>query len=323
MKKILFATTALVASAGIASAQDLGVAVSGFAEMGIYNPSTEFSDTQFFTTIDVTFRMTGETDNGLSFGATIDLDEAADRNNVGRFERPFEQGGENMFVSFGGATLTMGDTDGAYDRIVPEMNLAGAGSIADDETTHVGFNAGAFLDGGVLGSDGQIARFDYAYSAFTFALSLEQVADGAKVAGAGETIMGLGVGYSGEFSGVTVTAGLGYQSLEDFASETGVGVVAGFSNGFSAGVTYTKYEIDGGTDFDHVGLGVGYSMNALAVGLNWGRFEDDNGVEESGYGLAVNYDLGGGMVAQLGYSHDEYFNSTEDNRWSLGVAMSF
>ena len=37
MKKILFATTALVATAGVASAQDLGVALTGGAEMGIFS----------------------------------------------------------------------------------------------------------------------------------------------------------------------------------------------------------------------------------------------------------------------------------------------
>ncbi|NVK61771.1 MAG: porin, partial [Rhodobacteraceae bacterium] len=135
MKKILFATTALVATAGIASAE---VTLSGQAEMGIFNSGYDLAnreendDTQFFTDLDVTFTMTGEADNGLTFGATIDLDEAADYNNPGRFERPGDQGGENMFVSYGGATLTMGDTDGALDARVPEMALAG-GSLADDE----------------------------------------------------------------------------------------------------------------------------------------------------------------------------------------------
>ena len=75
MKKILFASTALVATAGVAAAE---VTISGYAEMGIFNPSTEDAETQFFTDLDVTFTMSGEADNGLVFGATIDLDEAAD-----------------------------------------------------------------------------------------------------------------------------------------------------------------------------------------------------------------------------------------------------
>ncbi|WP_298262238.1 porin, partial [uncultured Litoreibacter sp.] len=78
MKKILIASTALVSTAGIAAAD---VALSGRAEMGIFQQNTAFSggavgsDMQFFTDIDVTFTMSGETDNGLTFGASVDLDE--------------------------------------------------------------------------------------------------------------------------------------------------------------------------------------------------------------------------------------------------------
>ncbi|MEQ8367166.1 MAG: porin, partial [Roseicyclus sp.] len=48
MKKVLFATTALVATAGVAAAD---VAVSGGAEMGLFGGSG--TETQFFTDIDV------------------------------------------------------------------------------------------------------------------------------------------------------------------------------------------------------------------------------------------------------------------------------
>ncbi len=78
MKKVLFASTALVAFTGAAAAD---VTLSGRAEMGIYNPFVAApganSGWQFFTDIDVTFTMSGETDNGLTFGASVDLDEVA------------------------------------------------------------------------------------------------------------------------------------------------------------------------------------------------------------------------------------------------------
>ncbi|MEO1580050.1 MAG: porin, partial [Pseudomonadota bacterium] len=70
MKKVLLASTALVVSAGIAAAD---VSLSGSAELGIFDDDTE---TQFHTDIDVTFTMSGETDGGLTFGASIDLDES-------------------------------------------------------------------------------------------------------------------------------------------------------------------------------------------------------------------------------------------------------
>ncbi|EEX14917.1 conserved hypothetical protein [Citreicella sp. SE45] len=350
MKKILFATTALVATAGIASAE---VTLSGQAEMGIYNPGgkttnevgdTVYSadnETQFFTDLDVTFTMTGEADNGLTFGATIDLDEAADNKNPGRFERPSDQGGENMFVSYGGATLTMGDTDGALDARVPELALAG-GSLADDETIHLGFNhsdgfdfdtdgVGLSLDGF---GDGQVARFDYAYQGFTFSLSGEQVANGIAPSDlgrrdTGSTIWGLGVSWSGTVSTVDLTVGLGYQTLDDAADITTVAATAGFGGGFSAGLTYTKANVEEeffADDIEHWGIGFGYEMNAVAIGLNYGEYDAGDSGETSGFGLAASYDLGGGLEARLGYGYSDYdIGGVDDDydTWSLGLRMNF
>lgn len=321
MKKILFATTALVASAGVASAE---IALTGMAEMGIYDNGS--GDTQFFTDIDVTFSMTGEADNGLTFGASVDLDESNDP----LFETPSTEGGETLFISYGGATLTMGDTDGAFDAALPEMALAG-GSLSDDETVHGGFNTGDGAGGLGLGADGldafgdgQIARFDYAYNAFTFSLSAEQVANGASVAGAGETIWGVGVQYSGSFQSVDLTVGLGYQDWEDIGNTSGLAVTAGFANGIMAGATYSVYNPDasGVDDITHVGLGFGYEMNAIAVGVNWGKYETGS-LEQSGWGLAATYDLGGGLEGRLGYGATDTFANTDVDTWSLGLRMNF
>lgn len=302
------------------------------AEMGIYDNGNE--DTQFFTDLDITFTMTGEADNGLTFGATIDLDEATDQPD---FENPSVQGGENMFITYGGATLTMGDTDGALDARVPELALAG-GSLADDETVHLGFNhsdglgdffndpsdgLGLSLDG--LG-DGQVARFDYAYSDFTFSLSAEQLANGAEVSGTGETIWGLGVSWVGQVSMVDLAVGLGYQTLEDYADVTTIAATGGFANGFSTGLTYTSADFDDQDDnVEHVGVGFGYEMNAFAIGLNWGQYDFD-GDTISGWGLAGTYDMGGGLEARMGYGKSEIdaFGIDDDyDTWSLGLRMNF
>lgn len=373
MKKILFATTALVATAGIASAD---VALTGSAEMGIIGGDVDGDalETQFHTDIDVTFTMTGESDNGLTFGASIDLDESdgsgtaggagscfitdnddinaamtingetvdlgnvaggvteggafSDGDNVNaecfvtafgfaRGDSPAfsntEQGGETIFVSAGGATLTMGDTDGAFDQALQEMNLA-AGSINDDETAHAGFNGNAMFDGTY---DGQIARFDYAFSGVTASISAE-----LDDTGTFDPVWGLGIRYEGDFNGVALGVGLGYQAVEDF-SAVGVSIDAGLSNGLSMAAQYTSVDFDG-IDGTHVGLGVGYEMNALAIGVNWGQYTLDGDNTNSGFGLAAAYDLGGGLTAQLGYGHSTFdVIDVEANSWSLGLAMSF
>ena len=355
MKKILFATTALVASAGIASAQDLGVNLTGNAEMGIFDNGND--DSQFFTDIDVTFRMSGEADNGLTFGANIDLDESDGNAATGASAAfaPGSQGGEAIFIAYGGATLTMGDTDGAMDARMPEMGF-GAGSLNDDHTNHIGFDDG---DGNLLlgtdsgmsqdgNGDGQIARLDYAYDAFVFSVSVEQGNNGAGrytlasnplglpaaaiAAGySSDTIYGLGASYSRDYGGVAINAGLAFQSQNDVANSLGFAMTAGFSNGLTVGATMSKTEFEdqyettfGLSDeaLTHVGLGVGYEMNNIGLNVNWGKYEYD-GNEVSGYGMAANYDLGGGLVAQLGYGYSDFGGGVDSDTYSLGLRMDF
>jgi outer membrane protein OmpU len=307
MKKILFATTALVATAGVASAE---IALSGSAEMGIVGGDL-VATTQFWTDVDVTFTMTGEADNGLTFGAVVDLDEN------GAFAGT-TQGGETIHIAYGAAKLTMGDTDGAFDAAMQEVGIGGA--IADDHTSHLGYNGNAGLDGFY---DGQIATFSYSFDSFTGYLSAE-IDD----AGVDDPVWGLGVKYSGDLGGLTLGVGLGYQTVSfggaDF-SILGLSLGTTFGNGLQAIVNYSSAEAGGVNVFDHWAIGLGYSMNALTVGFNYGVYDYGGGFEDSGFGLAVDYDLGGGLEVQFGYgSSDSALGSAFDfDTYSLGLAMSF
>lgn len=350
MKKILFATTALVATAGVAAAE---VAVSGSAEIGVVggNRYTHINTTlppvtgagardasaEFWTDVEVVFTMTGEADNGLTFGAKIDLDEAANANGT-------DDGGATWFLAFGGARLDMGDVDGALDWALQEVNLVG-GSIDDSETFQPGFNGNGGLDGS---EDGQVATFSYTFGDFAAALSAE-IDDSPDVDVVGapkddDTVWGLGFKYSGDLGGVTLGAGLGYQTQENRGDIIGVSVDAAMANGFSAAVNYSEFSPDSEIEtaaFDdnvtHWGIGVGYTMNALSVGLNYGEYENalafDGGAQafgndfnSHGYGLVVNYDLGGGLVAQFGAGVGEWDDGVDTHdfdSYSLGLAMSF
>jgi outer membrane protein OmpU len=289
MKKILFATTALVATAGVAAAD---VALSGWAEMGVIG-GDRYDATQFHTDIDVTFKLSGEADNGLTFGATIDLDEEGGFANT-------NGGPEAVYVAYGGFKLTMGDTDGAFDAAMQEVNYGG--SIADDESSHAGYNGNAGLDGD---EDGQVATAAYSSGSFTGYLSVE-VDD----AGVNDPIWGVGVKYS--MNGVTIGAGTQSQGDNNI---TGLSVSYS-ANGVSAGLNWSDGEV-GGVEQSHVGIGVGYSMNSLTLAANYG-VNTVGGVEADGWGFSAGYDLGGGLSAHLGYGADDV-----DNHWSLGLAMSF
>jgi len=341
MKKVLFATTALVATAGVAAAD---VTLSGSAEMGIIG-GDGVATTQFHTDIDVRFTLSGETDNGLTFGASIDLDEEGGFANT-------NGGPEAVFISGNFGTLTMGDTDGAMDWALQEANYGNAGSINDDETAHAGY-LGSYLDGAY---DGQILRYDYSFGDFGFALSTE-IDD----AGARDDGYAIGATYSLGFGGGDVTFGIGYQTATYAASTTGtlniatiqiddyIGVPAGYlvevdalglsaavdlDSGLQASLAYTQFDASyaaGSGDATHIGIGVGYSFDAFSVSANWGQFDGSffpgQTIDETGFGLAAAYDLGGGLSLHLGYGSSDIGGTSSMagsmDSWSFGAAMSF
>lgn len=315
MKKLLLASTALVASVGIAAAE---VSVSGSAEIGIFGGNADdgavsprATETQFHTDVEVTFSMTGESDGGLAFGATVQLDEpnAAD---------PADDGGATWFLAYQGLRLDMGDTDGAFDAAMQEVALAG-GSIQDDETEHAGYNGNSGLDGQF---DGQVARVSYSFDAFTGHFSVEMDDSGDL-----DPIYGLGVRYSGDLGGLTLGVGLGYQTQEDIADLVGISLDTKFANGLSAAINYSQADIEGQDDEGtHMAIGVGYSMNALSIGVNYGEYSDWTlGCGDcTGFGIAATYDLGGGLAAHAGYgSSDPDGDDNDYDSFSLGLSMSF
>ncbi|MBK1634251.1 porin [Rhodovulum adriaticum] len=339
MKKVLFATTALVASTGFAAAQ--GIDIGASVEMGVVGGgnNTGVNNTQFHTSTTINFSAEGETDGGLTYGFNIRADaDGRGINGATTWDN------EYAYISGVFGTLTLGETDGAVDKRITE-GVGNPGSIADDETTHIGY-MGSFGDGAY---DNQILRYDYDFAGFGISLSTElddtdTVDDGYAVA----------VSYDTEFSGVGVGFGLGYQSLESdgtyipgnlgnyFAVALPVGtdveIVAvsvdlDFNNGFVAGLAYSQWDLPG-ADVDHIQVSAGYTFDAFSIGANYGQYDLPAGFGTvEGYGLAASYDLGGGAAVHFGYGDSSWstvldpasISGTDAGQetWSLGIAMSF
>lgn len=358
MKKILFATTALVASTSFAMAD---VDISGEAEMGVFggeDVSGEEIDTQFHTDINVIFEMTGETDGGLTFGAAVELSSTQD-------DSTFDPAGSGddvvIFVSGALGTLTMGDTDGALDFALSEAII---GSALADDHEHFGYNGNSGLDGTY---DGQIARYDYAFGDFAIAVSAEidddsddnfdglDPDDFTDELGnrfdeiSSDTVLGIGARYAGTFNNIDFGAGIGYQRAGDSelvdvdgdgrfddvdaSSVLGVSLKMSMDNGLQAIANYSTFDnvrrTSIGTDDELVGIGVelenhwglavGYEFGAFLVAANYGEFSFD-GAERSGIGLVGNYNLGGGAELQAGYARNEF--EIEDAASATGVGRS-
>jgi outer membrane protein OmpU len=321
MKNILFATTALVATAGIASADVAGgaMSISGFAEIGMSDTSTAGQGWQFHQDVEVTFSMSGETDSGLSFGTSVQLDEVG---TTGAGTDTADDDGVAVFVSGGFGTVTMGDTDGAFDWAMIETNVVG-GSLADDETGHSGFTGNAGLDGG---EDGQVLRWNYSMGAIGIAASLEQ--DGNNGANTNDDATGFGLSYALDAGGTTISFGVGMQDASATSDITGFSVRAAMDNGLTIAANMSDQTTSATTSVDRVGFGLGYTMDALSVGINWGEATTSTtGAADAvadGVGLAVNYDLGSGAVAQFGYgSGKANAAAASATTMSAGLALSF
>ncbi|WP_414898746.1 porin [Rhodovulum sp. YEN HP10] len=351
MKKVLFATTALVASAGFAAAD---ITFSGQAEMGIVGGGKDVpgvssytgenaggygSDTVFNNDFTLTVVGSGQTDSGLSFGISVDFSTEAEPDANGNVALD----NEAVFISGDFGTLTLGEIDGAVDKQLTEVNNAiGQYSIGDDETVHAGFQ-GAYGDGAY---DNQILRYDYAFGDFGFSASMEL--DDTDTVDNGYA---LAISYKTDMGGVGLGFGLGYQYLETsaawapgnldkflaagdkWAAGTEVDIIAAtvsadFNNGFKAGFEYTNFDPSGAgnSDVDHYAIGLGYSINALSLGASYGKF-DTSGADADGYALTAAYDLGGGASVVAAYSDSDIDSGVYDDRdyetYSLGIVMNF
>ncbi|MDB9816277.1 porin [Amylibacter sp.] len=128
MKKLLIATTALVATAGMASAD---ITISGHAAAGIHSgldtagDSTAVAADGVYSNAGVDFTMTGATDNGISFSASLNID-AGDEIDAGDFEYDGDDGGA---AGLGSVSMT-----GTFGTLT--FDEQGIDNLYDDTTTH-------------------------------------------------------------------------------------------------------------------------------------------------------------------------------------------
>ena len=219
---------------------------------------------ELHTDIDVTFAMSGQTDTGLTFGASIDLDESdgkADAGNSLAFDGR-TQGGEEIFVSGAFGTLTMGDTDGALDWALQEIGIGS--SLGDAHTVHAGYNGNDFADG----YGGQIVRYEHSFGDFAVAVSVNP-SDGSPndaIPALGredpnndpfvallfprDDILAAGAKYNATLMAVDLGVGIGWSQLGHGGKDNdalGISLDADFGNGFRAILNW----VDMGDSPDH------------------------------------------------------------------------
>lgn len=250
MKKILLATTLLAASTGFAAAE---VSTSGSARMGlIYDGVT--GDTQFTSRVRVAFSLSGETDGGLAFGASVRADQSGQGNTANN--------DSVVFISGAFGKLSMGDLDSAANGLVGHVSGVGLTGLGDTNELRY------------LGQTDTSAVYEYSTGALTFQLSAGQTTSA-------DEAMSVAVSYAGD----NFLVALGY---EDNVAASHVALKGQVSFG-AATVKAVVSDLDVAGADTWAALSVDYSAGAATITA----FATDKGPIDT-YGLGVSYDLGGG-----------------------------
>lgn len=282
MKKVLLATSILAASAGFASAE---VTVSGKARMGmIYDGDNAY----FSSRVRVTFDMTGETDGGLSFGASV----RADQSGQGGGFPNVANNDSTVYISGAFGKLTFGDVDSAANALVGDVSAVGfTGLGSSNELT--------YLIGDYYDADTSML-YEYTSGALSFALSSTQL-------NTGNDGFAVAVKYSTDAFGVA----LGYEDVADYISAISLGGSATFGAA-TVKVAAINYDQDQ-TDF---ALSVDYVAGAATITA---FYKDANYYSDYEiFGLGAAYDLGGGAAVKGGLISDG-----DEIGADVGVTMSF
>ena len=261
MKKLLIASTALVLSAGFASAQvtlggsaNMGVKYDGGAPVGTDKASLHYE-------IDFDIKGSGTTDGGLTFGASVDVDNTNGTAAAGT-------DGE-VFISGAFGTLTVGGVDDANDGI--GFADPGFDGIGVDDDAESGKGAG----------NSQDIAFSTTFDMVTLVVAASSTSDDVSVA----------VFYNGG----NFNAGVGFADNDNGASAVALEIGGKFGD-VSGNLFFADKTSAGGVNSTGVGVDVTYSMGATSIVLAAG--DTDAAGDEADFGIGATYDLGGG--AKLG-----------------------
>jgi outer membrane protein OmpU len=303
MKSLLASTALLAMSATIAAAE---VTLSGDARMGLIRDFGS-DETAFTSRARVKFTLSGESDGGLSFGASFRADNAGDAASG--------EAGE-VFISGAFGKLSMGDVDGAGAAAVGHVDGVGLTGLGDlNEVLYIA-NGGTDFQGGAGTSDDPSALYEYSAGDFTGYISATNpTGDVDAYAVGGKYVTG----------NYTLSLALERADLDVF-DITIDHVVLGATATLGAAtlkVVYGQASIDGLPDMDQLALSIGYTADALTVTAFYKDNEDLNATPLGGieaYGLGASYDLGGGASVVGGYVSDE---TADDDAFDLGLSFEF
>lgn len=302
MKKVLFATTALIATAGMAAAE---MTWSGGARFGVvYNDALLTNKTQVHNRFTLNFDGTAETDSGAEFFARVRV-RGGNTGQVGLGNSGVSA--PRVGVRANGFTVAVGNINGALESTpglyTHSVGLTGLswGSLPINASPAGAFAWDSFSSAGA-GSNG--VEVIYAANGFGFHLSHS----GSQ---AGGTADRTAVHVSYAFNDWTVA--LGHQESDVIGEDMTLLTVGGSFGNVSVSLAHALNEGDN----DATRLGAGFEVGA-ATTVNAYVTLVQNNLMDDAYGIGFNHDLGGATLA--GGVENTFAGST---RADLGVRFNF
>ncbi|WP_299966561.1 porin [uncultured Roseobacter sp.] len=322
MKKLLIASTALIATASVVGADVVNgndsaeVTFDGYGRFGLVYQDTDSTDSSS-TRIEQRFRLNvsvlNTTDGGVQFGARIRFqsDDSGDDDEVGN-GGVAENSAAEFNVESGGFRLDVGNTSDVLDSgdVIDYFGNTGVG-LTDFGEISSGFGLPVSGFGTGDESVAPTIKARYAVDAFTFAASYTTNAEDDA-----DEEWQIGVGYQ---INSNLKIGAAYGELEIDGAEDEEFAAIGL-HGSAGAITYDLLIADTDRDnFDTAfGIGLGYDLSA-ATDLRFvvsDNGEDDN---DTAYSVGFRHNLGGGVTLRGGVGED----SAGDARGDLGVRFDF
>ena len=273
MKKLLIATTALVASAGMASAD---ISMSGSANAGVHSGLDAGATADgIYSNAGVAFALSGATDNGITFSASVDV-MAGNKVDQGDFEYDGDDDGAMDLGSvavggtFGTLTFDNGGIENLYDDGLTNADVSYATTIGA-----VSLTIAHDTDSATASANSVSAG--YTASGMTFTLTASEAAAGTST----KLAVAYALNDSVSLSGKTDQAA-GAESVQTIGAKTTL-------NGVSVSVesaNNSTWDVD-----------LGYTAGGFA--LTYGVDETD------AWTASATSALGGGATFAAGVSSDD------------------
>ncbi|WP_069298349.1 porin [Neptunicoccus sediminis] len=314
MKKVLFATTALIATGGMAAAD---VSLSGSGRFGIvYNSAMDAagqSKTKIEKRMTINVDGTGSTDSGLDFGGRIRL--RSDENDAAS-----AAASANVWMGNDMFRITVGNTEGAMVNRIGYFQ--GSIGLTGLHWANVSFNMGSVSRFSLntyssRGNAGDVVRLDFNVAGFGVSLSTDSTGDHLS----NRSEDAIAVSYN--FGDWNVAAGYATDVFRAGAERDMFSLsAAGNIGDFGVGIQYSDLE----DVASKVVLNGEYDFGQTTVAAFVAHTDEDTvgsagigaGNEETEYGIGFTHSLGGAVLAG-GVSR----NWQDETMADLGVRFNF